>query len=85
MGLMADNLLRDCQTCGGTGEKPVSYAASSSDDHSFSQEGHVPGSVVGSYDRNPCGACGGTGKELTEDGKAVGQVVEHIIKRRKAT
>ena len=76
MSLTADDLLQDCQKCGGSGQKPGPNASTGGG--SFSQR------VVATYGDNKCGACRGTGKELTEAGRAVESVVEHVIKKRES-
>lgn len=77
MSFTADDLLKDCQTCGGNGQKPDPNASSSGG--SFGQ-----GRQVETFGDNKCGACRGTGKELTEAGKAVESVVEHVIEKLKS-
>jgi DnaJ-class molecular chaperone len=76
MSFTVDDLLQDCQKCGGSGQKPSPKASTGGS--SFSPH------VIATYDDNKCGACRGTGKELTEAGRAIESVVEYVIQKRKS-
>jgi DnaJ-class molecular chaperone len=76
MSLTPDDLFKDCQQCGGSGQKPKPSVSTGGG--SFSPR------VVEVYGDNKCGACRGTGKELTEAGKAIESVVEYVIQKRKS-
>jgi hypothetical protein len=46
--------------------------------------GSIGPRIIERYGDNKCGACRGTGKELTEAGRAIESVVEHVIEKRKS-
>lgn len=74
MSFALDDLLQDCQKCGGSGQKPSPNAST----------GGGFGQHVTIYGDNKCEVCRGSGKELTEAGKAIESVVEHVIAKRKS-
>jgi DnaJ-class molecular chaperone len=73
---MPEDFFKDCQQCGGSGQKPTSNVSTGGG--SFSPR------VTVVHRDNKCGACRGTGKELTEAGKVIESVVEYVIEKRKS-
>lgn len=77
MSFTLDDFLKDCQKCCGSGQKPNPNASGG-------------GGSIGlrrgpqTFGDNKCGACRGTGKELTEAGKAIESVIDYVIEKRKS-